>query len=69
MVTEVITGSLDTSAEEMARLMLRYDIDHIPIATKSIHFRLFMSCSCRGLLQYCLPSTVLRAPDQRLRSD
>jgi CBS domain-containing protein len=36
MVTEVITGSLDTPAQEMARLMLRYDIDHIPIVRDGI---------------------------------
>jgi CBS domain-containing protein len=36
MVTEVITGSPDSSAEEMARLMLRYDIDHIPIVRDGI---------------------------------
>jgi CBS domain-containing protein len=36
MVTEVITGSPDTSAEEMARMMLRYDIDHIPIVRDGI---------------------------------
>jgi CBS domain-containing protein len=31
MVTEVITGTEETPLEEIARLMLRYDIDHIPI--------------------------------------
>jgi len=36
MVTEVITGCEDSPAEEMARLMLRYDIDHIPIVRDGI---------------------------------
>ena len=31
MITEVITGVEDTPAEELARQMLRYDIDHIPV--------------------------------------
>ncbi len=31
MVTEVITGTEECGLDEMARLMLRYDIDHIPI--------------------------------------
>src|SRR5271166_4087933 len=31
MVTEVIAAPEDAPLEEMARLMLRYDIDHIPI--------------------------------------
>jgi CBS domain-containing protein len=31
MVTEVFSGREDTPAEELARLMLRYDIEHIPI--------------------------------------
>ncbi len=31
MITEVITGVEDTSVEELARQMLRYDIDHIPV--------------------------------------
>jgi CBS domain-containing protein len=31
MTTEIITGEEDTPAEEMARQMLRYDIDHIPV--------------------------------------
>jgi CBS domain-containing protein len=31
MITEVITGEEDTPVEEMARQMLRYDIDHIPV--------------------------------------
>jgi CBS domain-containing protein len=36
MVTEVITASEDTQVEEMARLMLRYDIDHIPIVREGV---------------------------------
>jgi CBS domain-containing protein len=36
MVTEVITGNEDTPSEELARLMLRYDIDHIPIVREGI---------------------------------
>ncbi len=31
MVTEVHSGEEETPVEELARLMLRYDIDHIPI--------------------------------------
>jgi CBS domain-containing protein len=31
MTTEVITGGEDAPTKEMARLMLRYDIDHIPV--------------------------------------
>jgi CBS domain-containing protein len=31
MITEVITGDEETPVEEMARQMLRYDIDHIPV--------------------------------------
>ncbi len=31
MVTEVIMGVEDTLVEELARQMLRYDIDHIPV--------------------------------------
>ena len=31
MVTEVITGAEETPLDELARLMLRYDIEHIPI--------------------------------------
>jgi CBS domain-containing protein len=31
MVTEVITADEDTPVEEIARIMLRYDIDHVPI--------------------------------------
>jgi CBS domain-containing protein len=36
MVTEVITANEDTQVEEMARLMLRYDIDHIPIVREGV---------------------------------
>jgi CBS domain-containing protein len=31
MKTEVITGVEDTPVEELARQMLRYDVDHIPV--------------------------------------
>ena len=31
MITEVVTASDDTPVEEIARAMLRYDIDHIPV--------------------------------------
>jgi CBS domain-containing protein len=31
MITEVITATEATPVEEMARVMLRYDIDHIPV--------------------------------------
>lgn len=31
MITEVITAAEETPVEEMARAMLRYDIDHIPV--------------------------------------
>ena len=31
MITEVITASEETPVEEIARAMLRYDIDHIPV--------------------------------------
>jgi CBS domain-containing protein len=31
MITEVITATEETPVEEIARSMLRYDIDHIPI--------------------------------------
>jgi CBS domain-containing protein len=31
MITEVITATEETPVEEIARAMLRYDIDHIPI--------------------------------------
>jgi CBS domain-containing protein len=31
MITEVITATEETPVEEMARAMLRYDIDHIPV--------------------------------------
>jgi len=36
MVTEVITGTEETSLEEMARLMLRYDINHIPVVRDGV---------------------------------
>jgi CBS domain-containing protein len=36
MVTEVITGTEDSALDEMARLMLRYDIDHIPIVRDGV---------------------------------
>jgi CBS domain-containing protein len=36
MVTEVITGTEDTPLEEIARLMLRYDIDHIPVVRDGV---------------------------------
>ncbi len=36
MVTEVITGAEETPLEEMARLMLRYDIDHIPVVRDGV---------------------------------
>ena len=31
MITEVITATEDTPVDDVARLMLRYDIDHIPV--------------------------------------
>jgi CBS domain-containing protein len=36
MATEVITGTEETPLEEMARLMLRYDIDHIPVVRDGV---------------------------------
>ena len=36
MVSDVITGTEDTPLEEMARLMLRYDIDHIPVVRDGV---------------------------------
>jgi CBS domain-containing protein len=36
MVTEVITAVEDTPVEEIARHMLRYDIDHIPIVRDGV---------------------------------
>ena len=36
MVTEVHHGELETPAEELARLMLRHDIDHIPILQNGV---------------------------------
>ncbi len=36
MVTEVITAEEDTPVEEIARNMLRYDIDHIPVVREGV---------------------------------
>jgi CBS domain-containing protein len=36
MITEVITAAEDTPAEEVARQMLRYDIDHIPVTRDGV---------------------------------
>jgi CBS domain-containing protein len=36
MVTEVITGTEETPLDEIARLMLRYDIEHIPIVRDGV---------------------------------
>ncbi len=36
MVTDVITGTEETPLEELARLMLRYDIDHIPVVRDGV---------------------------------
>ena len=36
MVTEVITAEEDTPVEEIARSMLRYDIDHIPVVRDGV---------------------------------
>jgi len=36
MITEVITAAEDTPVEEMARQMLRYDIDHIPVVRDGV---------------------------------
>ena len=36
MVTDVITGTEETPLEEMARLMLRYEIDHIPVVRDGV---------------------------------
>ena len=36
MVTEVHCAAEDTAAEELARLMLRHDIDHIPIVRDGV---------------------------------
>lgn len=35
-VTDVITGNEDTPLEEMARLMIRYDVDHIPVVRDGV---------------------------------
>lgn len=36
MVTDVTTATEETPLEEIARLMLRYDIDHIPIVQDGV---------------------------------
>jgi CBS domain-containing protein len=36
MITEVITATEETPVEELARAMLRYDIDHIPIVREGM---------------------------------
>ncbi len=36
MVTEVHTGEEETPVQELARLMLRFDIDHIPIVRDGV---------------------------------
>jgi CBS domain-containing protein len=36
MVTEVITAAEDTPVDEIARNMLRYDIDHVPIVRDGV---------------------------------
>jgi CBS domain-containing protein len=36
MRTEVITGDEETPVEEMARRMLRYDIDHLPVVREGV---------------------------------
>ena len=36
MVTDVIAATEETPLEEIARLMLRYDIDHIPIVQDGV---------------------------------
>jgi CBS domain-containing protein len=36
MITEVITATEETPVEEMARAMLRYDIDHIPVVREGM---------------------------------
>ena len=36
MITEVITAHEGTPVEEMARAMLRYDIDHIPVVREGM---------------------------------
>jgi CBS domain-containing protein len=36
MITEVITAAEDTPAEEVARQMLRHDIDHIPVVKDGV---------------------------------
>jgi CBS domain-containing protein len=36
MITEVITATDDTPVEDVARAMLRYDIDHVPIVREGM---------------------------------
>jgi len=36
MITEVITAAEETPAEEVARQMLRYDVDHIPVVKDGV---------------------------------
>jgi CBS domain-containing protein len=36
MVTEVVTSDEDTPIEDLARQMLRYDIDHIPVVSDGV---------------------------------
>jgi CBS domain-containing protein len=36
MITEVVTASEDTPVESVARQMLRYDIDHVPIVRDGV---------------------------------
>ena len=36
MVTEVITSSEETALEEIARLMLRHDVNHIPVVRDGV---------------------------------
>jgi CBS domain-containing protein len=36
MISEMITASEENPAEQVARQMLRYDIDHIPVVRDSV---------------------------------
>ncbi|MGP0064279.1 MAG: CBS domain-containing protein [Isosphaeraceae bacterium] len=36
MITEVITADEETPVEEIARVMLRYDVDHIPVVREGM---------------------------------
>ena len=36
MITEVISASEDTPIAEIAREMLRYDIDHVPVVREGL---------------------------------